>query len=211
MAARAVSQSMTGRLMVWLLAAAALLCALPASAQLYSDGYKFLKAVKDKDGTVVTELLEAPGSTVINSRDLTSGETGLHIATTRRDLTWIKFLTARGANPNIRDKDGVTPLIIATRLGFNEGVEALIAAGALVDVDTSTGETPLISAVHRRDTTLMRLLLEAGADPDRNDNSGRSARMYADLGGKVLTDTIDRYARPEGERADSGAAYGPSF
>jgi len=205
-AARAVSRWMVG-----LAGAVALLGALPAGAQLYSDGYKFLKAVKDKDGTVVTELLDAPGSTVVNARDLSSGETGLHYATQRRDVTWIRFLTSRGANPNISDKNGVTPLVIATRLGFNEGVEALIAGGASVDVATSTGETPLISAVHRRDSGLMRVLLEAGADPDRNDNSGRSARSYAGLAGKGLTDVIDRYAKPEGERAKSSATYGPSF
>lgn len=204
MAARGVSQWIVG-----LAGALALLGALPASAQLYSDGYKFLKAVKDKDGTVVTEMLEVPGSTVVNSRDLSSGETGLHYATARRDVTWIRFLTARGANPNIRDKNGVTPLMMATRLGFNEGVEALIKAGAMVDVATSSGETPLISAVHRRDTELMRLMLEAGADPERNDNSGRSARYYAELAGKGLSEAIDRFAKPESEREN--ATYGPSF
>ena len=48
-----------------------LLGALPAGAQLYSDGYKFLKAVKDKDGAAVTEMIEEPGSTVEdNLRDV---------------------------------------------------------------------------------------------------------------------------------------------
>jgi ankyrin repeat protein len=205
-AARAVSRWIVG-----LGGAFALLSALPAGAQLYSDGYKFLKAVKDKDGTVVNELLSTPGSTVINARDLSTGETGLHYATQRRDVTWIRFLTGRGANPNIRDKSGVTPLMIATRLGFNEGVEALIAGGASVDVATSSGETPLISAVHRRDPGLMRLLLQAGADPDRNDNSGRSARYYASLTDKALTDAIERFAKPEGERESANVTYGPSF
>ena len=43
------------------------------------------------------------------------------------------------------------------------------------------GETPLIAAVHARNVPLVRLLLEKGADPDRNDNSGRSARDYMEL------------------------------
>jgi len=188
-----------------------LLGALPAGAQLYSDGYKFLKAVKDKDGAAVTEMIEEPGSTVVNSRDLTSGESAMHIVTQRRDASWIRFLAGRGANPNIRDRHGVAPLMLATRLGFNEGVEALIAAGAMVDVANEAGETPLISAVHRRDTGLLRLLLEAGADPDRKDNSGRSARAYAELAGSGLADMIDRYAEPPGDRAGSGETYGPKI
>ena len=206
MAVRGFSNLITG-----LVAGAFFLGAVPGHAQLYSDGYKFLKAVKDKDGTEAIELLDQPGSTVVNSRDLSSGETGLHIATQRRDVTWIRFLAQRGANPNIRDKNGVSPLMVATRLGFNEGVEALIAAGAMVDVANNSGETPLISAVHRRDTGLMRVLLEAGADPDRADNSGRSAREYAELAGSGMVDAIERNIRPAGERAGSGVTYGPSF
>lgn len=191
--------------------AAVMLASAPAGAQMFSDGYKFLKAVKDKDGTVATEMLDAPGSTVVNARDLTSGETALHYATQRRDLTWINFLAQRGANPNIRDKNGVSPLMIATRLGFNEGVAALIEAGANVDVATDTGETPLISAVLKRDTGLMRMMLEGGANPDRTDNSGRSARDYAALAGTVFTDAIERYAKSAGEREAAGAVYGPRF
>jgi ankyrin repeat protein len=192
-------------------AAMALLLAVPATAQLYSDGYTFLQAVEDKDGTKVTEMLDKPGSTVINARDLTSGQTALHIATARRDATWIRFLAGRGANPNIRDKRGVSPLMAAVQLGFNEGVEALIAAGASVDVASDTGETPLISAVHRRDTALLRILLEAGADPERRDNSGRSARDYAELAGTAVADAIDRHTSDASARAASDETYGPSI
>jgi uncharacterized protein len=177
---------------------------------MYSDGYKFLKAVKDKDGDVVNDMLGEPGSTIVNSRDITNGETGLHIATARRDLTWLQFLMGRGANPNIADKKGVTPLMLATQLGFVEGVQALAKGGARIDIANIAGETPLISAVHRRDIALMRVLLIAGANPDRTDNSGRSARDYAALDGpnSVLTSEIERNAK--GGAADK-PSYGPSL
>ncbi len=191
--------------------AAALLAAVPAAAQFYSDGYTFLKAVRDKDGTVATQMLDAPGSTIINARDISSGETALHIVTQRRDATWIRFLTQRGANPNIRDKRGISPLMAAVQLGFNEGVEALIGAGASVDVGSDTGETPLISAVHRRDIVLMRILLEAGADPERRDNSGRSARDYAQLAGSSVSTALDRHVRDASERAATQETYGPGI
>src|SRR5690606_26565543 len=153
----------------------------PAAAQMYSDGFKFLKAVKDKDGDTAIKMLDQPGSTIVNARDITSGETGLHIAVARRDATWLSFLLGKGANPNIADKKGVTPLMLATQLGFVEGVDALASRGARIDVANDAGETPLISAVHRRDINMMRILLKAGANPDRTDNSGRSARDYAQL------------------------------
>jgi len=184
----------------------------PLAAQGYSEGYNFLKAVKDRDGDTATDMLEKPGTQVVNTRDITTGETGLHIVTLRRDTLWIRFLVQKGANPNIRDNKGVTPLQIATRLGYVDGVEELIKGGAQVNISDSQGETPLMSAVHQRDVALVRRLLEEGADPDLNDNSGRSARDYMEL---MISNTL--LAR-EFEAADEERAgkpkqqqYGPSF
>ncbi len=190
----------------------ALAMAHPASAQMYSDGYKFLKAVEDKEGEEVTNMLEEPGSTVINARDITNGRTALHIVVDRRDATWLSFLLGKGANPNIADNAGNYPLTSAIRLNFVEGVEMLLKGGARIDVANSAGETPLISAVHGRNMALMRVLLEAGADPDHYDNSGRSARDYARLGpdSTNLLALIERSEKPESERAGAGT-YGPSF
>jgi uncharacterized protein len=187
--------------------------ATPAGAQMYSEGYKFLQAVEKaldgEDSSEVTEMLTVPGSTVVNSRDLTSGRTAIHMAVERRNGIWIDYLYQQGANVNIADRDGITPLIQAVQLGYIEGVEKLIAHGARVDVQNSSGETPLMYAVHARNTELMRVLLEAGASPDRTDHSGRSARDYARLRGErdITLEVITRFERP----AAQGGSYGPSF
>jgi len=185
--------------------------AVPTGAQVFSEGFEFLKAVKDRDGDKVTEALNEPGSTIVNSKDISSGETALHIVTQRRDLVWVNFLTQRGANPNIRDKRGVTPLQLAVQLGFAEGVEALIKASAEVDVTDTAGETPLIAAVHRRDIALIRLLLANRANPDRADNSGRTARDYARLMG-TRSAVLAEFERADAERTGSvpGPDYGPN-
>ncbi|MEM1196745.1 MAG: ankyrin repeat domain-containing protein [Pseudomonadota bacterium] len=186
--------------------------ATPAGAQIYSKGYEFLEAVEERDGDVVTEMLNEPGTQVINTRDITTGETGLHIVTKRRDTLWVRFLLQRGADPNIRDKKGVYPLQISANLGDVESVEELIKRGAIVDVADQQGETPLIAAVHKRDSQLIARLLKEGADPDRNDNSGRSARDYAELmvgNAKVMAE----FAAADAEREGKGTTkqYGPSF
>lgn len=187
--------------------------ALPAAAQMYSDGFKFLEAVKKKEGDKANELLNEPGSTVVNARDLSTGETGLHIAVARRDLIWIRFLGQKGANPNIADKHGVTPLIMAAQMNFVEGVDVLIKNGAQVDVANNAGETPLMYAVHSNNRELAAALLKAGADPDRRDNSGRSARDYASERGadSRMLATIEDNAKPVGEREGARATYGPVF
>jgi ankyrin repeat protein len=194
------------------LLAGAVLTASPAQAQ-FSAGFKFLEAVRKKDGAQVEQALSEPGTTIVNTRDVTSGETALHIVTQRRDLTWMSYLIGKGANVNARDGRGVTPLQLASNLGFVEGIDLLVGAHARVDEPNDAGETPLMSAVHRRDIAMMRILLKAGADPDRKDNSGRSARDYALLDGRSgpLIDVIDASAKPRGQRAGGGAVYGPSF
>lgn len=182
---------------------------LAAQTGMLSGSYEFLKAVRDREGEKVTQALNEPGTTLIGARDLTSGETALHIVTQRRDLPWVKFLLQRGANPNTEDKKGITPLAIASSLGFLEGVEALLDKGARPDEPNAAGETPLISAVHRRDSALVRLLLARGAEPDRNDNSGRSARDYAALMGSGVL--LDEFARADAARAGAKKTYGPGL
>jgi uncharacterized protein len=107
----------------------------------------------------------------------------------------------------------VTPLQLASNLGFIEGIELLVESNARIDDPNDAGETPLISAVHRRNTTMARILLKAGADPDRKDNSGRSARDYATLDGAAggMLAEIQASAKPRSARPAGGAVYGPSF
>lgn len=197
-------------LRVALFAALVMGIALPGPAQAqFSKSYKFLESVKKKEGQEVTDALSEPGTTIINTRDVSTGETALHIVTGRRDTTWISFLLGKGADPNIRDVKGQTPLVVAANLGFVEGMELLITGGARVDEPNSTGETPLISAVHRRDIAMMRVLLKAGANPDRADSSGRSARDYAKLDrNDNLLEEINTNAKKTDNKART---YGPSF
>src|SRR3546814_2335253 len=57
------------------LASVLLASATGVHAQLnYSEGYKFLEAVRDAKGQDVTDLLAKPGTTVINSHDRKNGE-----------------------------------------------------------------------------------------------------------------------------------------
>ncbi|KMS54102.1 ankyrin repeat domain-containing protein [Sphingobium cupriresistens] len=190
--------------------ALALLVPGPAQAQ-FSDNYNFLKAVKDKDGEKVTNLLQKPGSTVINSRDVSTGENALHILVARRDGTWLTFLLSKGANPNLTDNDGNSPLMDAVQGRFEEGVRTLLAYKAQVDKVNDSGETPLIRAVQLRDVGLVRLLVAQGANPEKRDTlAGMSARDYAKRDDRTpgLTEALDA-AKPAA--APQGPVQGPVF
>lgn len=159
-----------------------LLIAAPAAlpAQRMSESYEFLKAVRDADGNKVTEMLDKPGSTIVNTKDSGTGETALHIVTKRGDVTYMRFLLARGANPNMQDQQGNTALLLAVNNSCGECIDALTAKRANVNLGNSAGETPLIRAVQLRNLELTRTLLTAGANPDQADVlAGMSARDYA--------------------------------
>ncbi len=187
------------------------LVASPVAAQLSSPSYKFLDAVRKQNGADVEKALGETGPTVVNTRDVSNGETALHIVTARRDLTWLNFLLFKGANPNVRNDRGVTPLSLAVGLGWIEGAQALLGQGAQINDPGDGGETPLIGAVHLRNLALIRVLLAAGADPTRADNSGRSARDYAELLGKDSVIATEIAAAAKAAAARKKQTYGPSF
>ena len=162
-----------------LLAAVLVAVATPALAQ-FSDGFTFLKAVRERDSNKVAEIVANSSSTAIHTRDRATGEGALHIVVRGRDLTWLNFLLARRARPDLADNDGNTALTIAAQIGWVEGAEALLARRANVNAANARGETPLIMAVHRRDPAMVRLLMGNGADPNWTDSAaGLSAIDYA--------------------------------
>jgi ankyrin repeat protein len=166
------------------IAAAALALAVvagaPAAAQNYSQGYLFLKAVKDKDPDKVNQLVASSANVVLNIRDQSDGEGALHYVTRDREIVWLNFLLTKGARADIQNNRGETPLSIATQIGWSEGAELLLIRGASVDLGNQRGETPLMIDVQHRDLPMVQLLLGHGANPNKSDRvSGYSALEYA--------------------------------
>lgn len=176
---------MMRRIITGLAGIALALAATPVAAQLGgAKGESFLGAVREADGNKATQLLDGNGSTVLSFRGA-GGETALNIVARRRDSTWLGFLVGRGADPNIGDNRGETPLLISARLGWADGATLLLQIGARIDGANRLGETPLIAAVQARQPVMVRLLLANGANPDRKDTAaGYSARDYARRDGR---------------------------
>ena len=156
--------------------------ATPLSAQSLingSEGEAFLKALEERDNNKALPMVSDVDMRVVNYRGY-KGETGLHIVTRQRQLDWVGFLLQKGANPNIGNADGDTPLIVASRIGFEEAARFLLQYKANVDAMNRRGETALIVAVQQRQPRMVELLMKSGADPDKTDHAaGYSARDYA--------------------------------
>ncbi|MBX3560780.1 MAG: ankyrin repeat domain-containing protein [Sphingomonas sp.] len=171
-----------GKTKVRVLAAVLLaLFAVPSIAQMgFSEGFRFLKAVRERDGATVDTITSNASSVAINAREQSTGEGALHILVRGRDLNWLGFLLSRGARPDLQSNDGSTPLMLAAQIGWRDGAERLLARRASVNLANNRGETALILAVQRLDLPMVRLLISQGADPNQTDSiAGYSAIDYA--------------------------------
>lgn len=138
---------------------------------------RFLKAADAGDIPAMEKLLEK--GVHIDTRN-SAGETAMRIASKNNDLNTTRFLLDKGANPNIADATGRSPLSRAAGEGFNALLKLLLTAPDIyVDVQKKDGDTALRLAVIHNQTESVRLLLEAGANPNIQNENGNTPLIRA--------------------------------
>jgi hypothetical protein len=113
----------------------------------------------EKEGKISVILRPRPGPSYtgeINSDLLLSSQVG--------DTSKIETLLAEGANKEISDEDGDTPLMIAALKGHIAAVRALLMNGAKADAKNKSGDTALIYAAGVGNKEIVLALLNHGAD-----------------------------------------------
>jgi len=120
----------------------------------------------------------------------------------------IKRLLQAKADLHIRDREGRTPLHVASYErsdGQFEVMRTLLQAGADLHAPDKAGWTPLHCAVSNGVDEAISLLIDAGAETHRKDNEGKTAMDLAQHFGK--TEVISTMERAQ-ERAEVLALKG---
>jgi len=108
----------------------------------------------------------------------------LLVACTAGDLSKTKALIASGADVNVRDEYGETPLHKAVLRRFREVVAVLLAKGADPNAKANNGFTPLHFAVRTGQTDLVETLIAKGAKVDARSDFGTTPLFIAVANGR---------------------------
>ena len=101
------------------------------------------------------------------------GEKIIHWASAAGAIEVTKVLISTGADVNVKDINGTTPLHSAIINGKKAVAELLIENGAELNAVTSSGQTPLHCAVSGDLRELVELLLSSGAEINFRNKTGK--------------------------------------
>ena len=172
------------------------------------DHLEFIKLLIAKGANVNTRVCGAASTSTLCIGDTTETRTNFTMqwlfedgatpflrAAQSGDVTLMKLLLAHGANPRIFTAHNVTPLAVASGIGWVEGVtfewsaakslEAVkmcLEAGIDPNVADDEGRTALHGAAHKGQPDVIQLLVEHGANLEAHDLGSRDSVNGALLG-----------------------------
>ncbi|HJT86409.1 MAG TPA: ankyrin repeat domain-containing protein [Bryobacteraceae bacterium] len=151
---------------------------LLAAGSIQAAGSDVADAVKKGDLPAVRSLLAQKADVNAPQPD---GDTALHWAVWRENVELTGLLLHAGANPNVVNRTGSSPMSLASGSGNAAILELLLKAGVDPNAPLSKyGDTPLMLAARTGKADAVRLLLDHGADVNARETwGGTNALMWA--------------------------------
>jgi ankyrin repeat protein len=149
-----------------------------------------LRAIQNKHDAIA-DLLMAQENLDLNARGSIGG-TVLMSYVWREQEDTVRKLLERGADPNLGDQDGDTPLHGAAMRGNVKLLQMLLDKGADPNAKNKLGGTALMWAGTYGQEEAARVLLEKGAEPTLKDHNGITASGWA---AKNHNDNLARLVR----------------
>lgn len=121
----------------------------------------------------VIKLLLKKGAAVGKNPD------ALLVTCSQHQVGKTELLLKYGADPNVRDAHGRTPLMRSLTGYGTRFIRPLVKHGSDLNAVDNDGRTALMVAAEKDNTDAVRDLLKCGADPYIKDNDGKTAMDHA--------------------------------
>jgi ankyrin repeat protein len=146
----------------------------------YTDTTKtFFDAIKNNNIPIIENLIESENVIVDENIQDHNKDTALHLLTytTPHKNNILEKLLSLGANPDIKNNEGYTPLFYAVLCQNFDAVRLLIKYNANLNIQENYGKTVLHLAVEQPDYSIeiIDYLLRKGVDKTILDNQQRTA------------------------------------
>lgn len=106
------------------------------------------------------------------------------------DIICLNVLLAEGADVNVIDEEGNTPLMLASRIGNPRIVKIILAHNPVLNVKNMNGYTALMIASEQGQTHIVEQLLAKGASVSVRNSSGLTAADLAIRNGHPSTAAV---------------------
>ncbi len=114
----------------------------------------------------------------VAARGPAAGQTALSAAVLRDDAITARMLVQAGATPDVRARNGMTPLALAIQFGRERVARELLVGGADPRLETH-GHTPLVQAAQWGRPAVIDWLVQLGQDPNEPDRKGDRPLQHA--------------------------------
>ncbi|XP_060721049.1 ankyrin repeat and EF-hand domain-containing protein 1a [Tachysurus vachellii] len=143
--------------------------------------YRLLQCVCAKDTAQVMKLLRAGVHDLVNITEPREGKGVLHVAAVANDTDMIEFLTLHGARPDVQDRHGRTPVMLAAELGHDRVVALLADKHADMKLTDIEGKGVLFYCLcpTKRHTRCLQVALNNMADVNNVSHAGMPLFLQA--------------------------------
>lgn len=138
------------------------------------DGETVFEAILRGDAKKAEKLLRAgadPGSK--------KGGYSVHMAVQNEQFNVVSALMRAGADPDLKDKNSITPLMVASQAGFGDIAGILIQNGADINGQGYENLTPLHFALMNNQAEMAHFLISKGANIHIRNQNGKTPGYYA--------------------------------
>ncbi|XP_029352980.1 ankyrin repeat and EF-hand domain-containing protein 1 [Echeneis naucrates] len=128
--------------------------------------YRLLQWVYKGDKTQIKKMLTLGVENLISLTEPQDGIGALHVAVSANNQDLVSFLLSQGAQPDIQDKKGRTPVMLAAELGNDTIVALLAQSHANLKLQDAEGKGVLFYCIYptKRHTRCLQMALKCQAD-----------------------------------------------